>query len=138
MIGGPDGHLPARFAKHPPAYRNDDSCFLCHRDEIGRHYQTTVGVSPPQKGFESLDAISPQGHNGLIVQLEFVSFDASSEVSFELKTGDGALPHLAVEQFATCPAQRLRTIHGRICVSQNGLRRLVTALPSWRCRCSPT
>ncbi len=80
---------------------------------------------PPHERLEPGDLSRRQRDNGLIVQAEFASLDGPAQVCLELQSGNGPVPHLAVEYLAACAAARLGSVHCRVRIPQHGFGRLI-------------
>src|SRR5712692_1457608 len=78
-LGSPPGELPASLLEDPCSDRDNQGRLLGVPDELDRWDQPTLGVLPAQQGFEARDLPSGDAHNRLIVDLELVALEATTQ-----------------------------------------------------------
>ena len=107
-----DRSLPAGFAQHPGADRNDQTGFLGQRDEVERRDEPALRVVPAEEGLDAVVRILPvEAHDRLVVHLELLELDRLLKLRLQLQPLDDPFVHRRLEEAIAPFAVALRHVH---------------------------
>src|SRR5215203_1301952 len=126
----PDANLVASLAQHAPPQGFDEAGVFQHRHEVIGQYQATAWVRPTQQRLRAGDHTGLQGHDGLVMKLEFTALYGLPQAHFEVQQSHGAVMHLTVEDLPPRATFDLGAVHGSIRITQQVLGFLPSAAES--------